>query len=231
MLSIACNTVTGIEGRAHKFLPVLKKMPGAWRLVWMLDPHEISAAQALVREFGISEQRVNFISPRSPDTWSKIIKESDLALHLHTSTFGHLSPYIQLTMADGCPAVVAQSGQGEDIPNNVAFHIVPGVHESAQIGAVIGAVRKHGRDALGGEGTRYMSASSDSTDIAHRLSAGFRSWAPQLKEVMQRWQELQRRAQQELLGEVKHLVCDESLATPDPFDVSLLPAIKELGWA
>jgi hypothetical protein len=231
MLSIACNSVSGIEGRAHKFLPVLKKMPGAWRLVWMLDSDEISSAQALVREFGISEQRVSFVSPRSPDAWGEVVKDSDVALHLHTSTFGHLAPYLQLTMAEGCPAIVAQSGQGEDIPNNVAFHIIPGVHESAQIEAVLEAVRKNGRDALGGEGMRYISASADSADIARTLSAGFRRWAPQLREVMQRWQELQRRAQRELLGEVRHLVCDKSAATPDPFDVSLLPSIKELGWA
>jgi hypothetical protein len=231
VLSIACNTVAGIEGRAHKFLPVLKKIRGAWRMVWMLDSGEVASAQALVREFGISEERVSFVAPRSPDAWSAIVRESDLALQLHTSTFGHLSPYIQLTLAHGCPAIVAQSGQGEDIPSNVAFHIVPGVHESAQIEAVIQVIQAQGRGSLGSEGARYISASANAADVAKWLSEGLQRWAPEIAEVMRRWEGLQQRAKVELLREVKHLIKDETAATPDPFEVSLLPAVKELGWA
>jgi hypothetical protein len=230
VVSVACASVTGIEGRAHKLLPALRGLPFPWRLRWMVDAEELPTAEALVREFGIEADKVEFVVPRSPDAWVTLVQKSDLALHLHTSTFGHLSPYLQLTLAEGCPAVVARSAQGEDFPSDVVFQIVPGVHEATELQVVLHAVQTRGRGELGAEGSRYIHSCASTEVVARHLAERLRVWAPEVAQVMQRWDALRLRAQAELLQEVRALVADGSHATPDPFEAVLHPAIRELGW-
>jgi hypothetical protein len=183
-----------------------------------------------VREFGIREENVEFVGPRSPDTWMKIVRQSDLALHFHTSTFGHLSPFIQLSLADGCPVAVARSAQGEDFPSDVVFQVVPGVHEATEIEAIVKLACERGRTELGREGAYYIRQTANTPDVAARLSDNLRAWAPQVGDVMRRWDELQGRARTELLREVQGLMSDNSHATADPFELTVLPYVRELGW-
>lgn len=230
-LRIACANVTGLEGRMHKVLPTLRQVSGQWSLTWMLDSHEVEAARALVHEFGIDEARIRCTSPRSPETWASIVRESDLALHLHVSTFGHLAPYTQLSMALRCPVVVARAAQGEDLPENVAFHIIPGMHEAAQLQGVIEAIQARAGMALGLEGFRYALARGEVASVASRLSEYLRSSASALSAVMKGWAELGARAEAALCEEVKMLVGSRhDGAEADGFQHVIEPSLRELGW-
>ena len=215
----------------HKVLPALRRVSGEWLLTWMLDPHEVEAARALVREFGLDEARFTYASPRSPERWASIVRESDLALHLHVSTFGHLAPYVQLSMALKCPVVVARAAQGEDLPGDVAFQIIPGMHEAAQFLGIVEAIQARPGQLLGNAGYRHAFATGEVSSVASRLCGHLRSAASDLSVVMQRWTELGAQAQAALCEEVRMLVGSQHEGDDiNAFRQVIQPSLRELGW-
>ncbi|MFO0417064.1 MAG: hypothetical protein ACK5Y6_07235, partial [Pseudomonadota bacterium] len=179
-----------------------------------------------------AEERIEIVSPRSIASWSQLVARSDIALHLHTSTFGHLAPFVQISLAEGVPVVVEQSGQGEDIPEQAAFRVVPGLHEAAQLKEIFKLVSEQGATQLGEPGRAYIERVGDPDMIAKRLSEGFVSWAPRLKEVWRRWDQIGARARNQLIDEVRGLVSAQGAAELeiDPFNAVIAPAIRDLGW-
>lgn len=231
VVRIACADVPELEGRMHKVLPALRSLSRPWSLTWMLDPEEIDSARLLVREFGVDDGRVRFVSPRSPETWAAVVRESDLAAYMHVSTFGHLAPYVHISMALGCPTVVARAAQGEDLPEDVVFHIVPGMHEAAQFLAVVEAVISGGVAAYGAPGKRYVQSVGDPAKVGAQLSDILTSSVGDLSIVMERWGALEQRAQAALCEEVRGLVGSPgSGLAVDAFDQVINPSIRELGW-
>jgi hypothetical protein len=197
----------------------------------MLDQEEVERARLLVREFGIEDGKVSFVSPRSPEAWAEVVRESDLAAFLHVSTFGHLAPYVQISMGLGCPTVVARAAQGEDLPEDVAFHIVPGMHEAAQFMAIVEAVKAGDVMAYGAPGRRYAQSVGDLTTVSAQLTDVLTSSAVDLSIVMERWSALGVRAQEALCEEVRGLVGSQpGCVGPDAFDEVITPSMRELGW-
>jgi hypothetical protein len=228
---VACASVTGIEGRGHKLFPALRSLPGAWKLIWMVDHEEQAAALALAREYGVSPERLELQSPRSPEVWSSIVQQADCALHLHTSVFGHLAPYVQISLAQGRPVMVAQSGQGEDISQRVAFQIVPGAHEASQLLEVFRVLQSKREVNFGALGRDYIRQHCDYQLIAQQLSEILQRSAPQVCYVMDRWDALRRRAQRALVEEVRELVNGQTaVSAVNPFEQIIKPAIRDLGW-
>jgi hypothetical protein len=233
--NIATTSVPGIEGRSHKVLPSLHKLKGDWHLTWMIDPHELRSAQELVSEFEIPQERVTFVVERSVTKWANIVGASHVALHLHTSPFGHLAPFIQLSLGCGTPAVVARLAQGEDFPDDVVFGITPGLHEAAELQAVFEELmseraRQQISGGYGALGARYISETSGLAVVADRLSQTLSEAAPHVSYVMGRWQAISRRAGGALLNEVRDLVSAGNREVVSAYDSVIAPAVKELGW-
>jgi hypothetical protein len=197
----------------------------------MVDHEERAAAQALASEYGISSESFELQSPRSPQLWSSIVEQADCALHLHTSVFGHLAPYVQISLEYACPVVVEQSAQGEDIPQSVAFQIIPGAHETSQLKEVFSALQRRAGTDFGMLGRKYVEQYCDYRLIAQQLSEILQRSAPQVSYVMDRWEALRKRAQQALLEEVRELVNGPAATNAvDPFEQIVSPAIRDLGW-
>jgi hypothetical protein len=233
--NIATVSVAGIEGRSHKVLPVLRELDLDWSLTWLIDPQERPAAQALVAEFGVNAERVTFIEERSAERWREVVAESDLALHLHTSPFGHLAPFLGISLAHGCPVVTARSAQGDDLPDGVVFKITPGLHESAQLRAILlelitTAEVADRRSMYGAPGLAYARECFNPERIARLLSEVLVEQAPQLSYVMDRWRTISRRADKALLSEVRGLVSAGQNDVVSAYDMVLAPALRELGW-
>lgn len=227
---IATVSVPGIEGRMHKVLPVLRRMTRPWVLEWMLNDCERDAALKLVREFGISETDVTFIAPRDVSIWRETVAKSDVALHLHTSPFGHLAPFVQISMAQECPTVVALSAQGEDFPLDVVFGVTPGAHESTQVELIFKALLDQRNRAAGRKGAEYARKVFNSESVAKRLSDLLIESAPRLSYVMDRWQIISKRAKSALISEVMELVADPRGDFIEVNERIISPALKELGW-
>lgn len=230
LFTISTLSVPGIEGRMHKVLPVLRELDFPWKLVWMLDHSERERADSLIREFGISEDKVVFLSSREDKVWSDVVSESDVALHLHTSPFGHLAPFIQRSLLAGCPSVVALSAQGEDFPSDVVFGVTPGTHESMQLRLILEALARSpvGGVALAGES--YARSTFSAELVAEKLSGLLTESAPDLSYVMDRWNSIRKRAQRQLVSEVQALaagVDDDFIGVSERV---INPALAELGW-
>jgi hypothetical protein len=230
IFTVACALVTGIEGRMHKVLPALKALPVPWKLIWMVDDNDSGAAQALAAEFGLSSDSYEVVASASPTLWSSIVQGADCALHLHTSVFGHLAPYVQISLTYGCPVIAMQSGQGEDIPDSVACKVIPGTHESAQLMEIFSAFRNPNSADFGLQGREYALRQFEPGRIAHELSRKFQVWAPQVSYVMHRWDLLRTKAQHVLLEEVRTLVTGSVVHGVNPFEQVVSPAIRDLGW-
>lgn len=233
-LELATVSVTGIEGRSHKLLPVLRGLKGEWHLSWLVDEAERERACELLNEFGIVESRVSLVSPRSIEAWSSIVTKSDLALHLHTSPFGHLAPFIQISLAAGCPVIAERSAQGEDFPDNVVFKITPGIHESAELKGIISALQRASaarRREYAAPGVAHVRENFGLERVASALSNTLIEAAPHVSHVLDRWQKIGCRAQRVLLEEVRELVAPKTDALPSAYEVILTPALRELGWA
>lgn len=226
---VACATVTALEGRSHKFLPALSLLDGEWSLAWMVPTGEEDAAHSIAREFGVLD-RVNVISGRSPQVWESVVAESDVALHLHTSPFGHLGPYAHISLAYGCPVVVSWSAGGEDFPDDAVFCVAPGLHESAQIVEICRAIKARGASACGREGKRYIESLCEVSRVAERLSEDLVAWAPRIRPVMERWNHLLDRGRTALFDDVRDLIDAGNGLRVSPFDAIVTSAASDLGW-
>jgi len=209
---------------------MLQQLRDEWNLSWMIDEHEREAALALIREFGIEESRVTLVTSRTAERWSEVVSQSNVALHLHTSPFGHLAPFVQISLAHGCPVVVARSAQGEDLPEDVAFRINPGVHESSELRAVLSELIKNKTAAYGALGAEYANECFNVARIADLLSETLVESAPHVSYVMSRWRAIGRRAGVALLDEVRGLVTAGEGDVVDAYDKVLQPALIKLGW-
>jgi hypothetical protein len=230
---IATVSVPGIEGRAHKVLPVLRSLTGEWHLTWLVDEAQREGARSLCNEFGIPESCASLVSPRSIEAWCDIVSVSDIALHLHTSPFGHLAPFIQSSLAAGCPVITARSAQGEDFPDDVVFHITPGIHEASELRGIVNELQSSTtmrRREYGAAGVAYVRENFDRTSVATTLSNILIEAAPHVSHVMDRWQRIGQRAQKALLEEVRGLVSLKTDTVPSAYDLVLTPALRNLGW-
>lgn len=226
VFKIASASVPGIEGRGHKLFSVLKELSCAWHLSWMIDPVEKNAACELLQEFGV-EDRVTLVSPRTTEGWIEVVAASDVALHLHTSPFGHLAPFVQLSLAAGIPTVVSLSAQGEDLPSDVVFQVVPGLDEGGQLRGILEGVRRESASSLlGSTGQRYVLEWHHADRVADLLAEGFIEWAPHVGYVMDRWSRVAERAKQALMSEVRSLVDGDLVRGISPFEMVMKPGLS-----
>ena len=228
-LSFAAVCGPDLEGRAHKFLPALKGLGSPWQLTWLIDPAEQSAAEILIREFSVVDQ-VTLVLRRSPEKWSEILSSSHVAIHLSSTPFGHLGPYLQLALGSGRLAIVSDTFHGEETPNTSAFKITPGIHEYAQILGVFEAIQKTQLHTLTLPAQKMVASENDPEKIALCLSKIFQESAPQMAIIMQRWQELYESAHVALLAEVKELASSSERNDIDVYKELLSQSFLELGW-
>lgn len=228
-IRLAYHGMPSIEGRGHKLFPVLRSLPSAYECTWMLPEASAEAAHRLLAEYDLVNSVV-VVGSQSPKRWEEIVSHCDLAFHLHSGAYGHLAPYIQVSYAQGCPAVVLASGTGEDVSTAHAFHIHCGMFEAEQIRSVLDRVLTMGVENLRSQCIRYADQVWSVDSVVARLERTFNECAPHIGYVMDRWESLRRRGQKTLLSEVKDLVSGAKSLPFDSYSVAFAPSVRELGW-
>lgn len=226
-LRVAALSGSGLEGRAHKLLGALRGLKHPWHLTWVVEPNEATGAEALLREFEAGE-RTTIVPSCSPSSWSDILAGSHVALHLRTSCFGHLAPYVQLSLASGRLTVVSDMGQGEDMPDAVACRVTPGISEGTQLAAILERACEIDILHTTSGARKYVASEHSPNLVAQCLSSLLIAAAPLLKEPMRRWDGLYGRAKSELLREVESLMGASQDAGLSPFARIMDPAVTEL---
>ncbi len=218
---------TLLEGRAHKFLPALADFSGSAHLTWVIDPAKRAHALLLIEEFGVSD-RVTLIDQITPEGWRTLVAKSDLALHLSTNSHYRLSPYLEISRAAGVPTVVMRVGRDASTSEDVAFVIVPGLHETAQLVGIFEAVSRTDSRSLGAAGQALVKRENDPVLVAERLGNLFRESAPLLGDVMRAWDGLYQRAEEALLEDIRGLVDAPTVSLPGAYERIVRPFVDEL---
>lgn len=225
---LASVGTVNVEDRAYKILPALKEVMCECHLTWLVDSHEVSRARELIEEFSVQE-RVTLVEGRTVQRWREILGTSDVALHMHRSPFGHLAPYLQLSLAAGVSVVVSDAAEGAQLPENCVFRVVPGLTEASELTELFGSLSKISLDSIGRRGREYVESESEVSRVVEMLAVLFQQSLPGMKQCMERWESLQQRASGALLEEVLSLAGEAPVGCGA--EQMLLPVARELGWA
>lgn len=207
----------------HLVFGALSKLKSPWQLTWLVAPSERAAAERLVHEYEL--QSVKIVAERSPQRWREVLSDCDVAVHLHFSVYGQVGPYLELSLAAGAAVLVSQFGATESLSSEVAWKILPGVREQAEIAAVLDRLsseRSLCRNSIAASYAReFFSPTAVAADLAIALNSA-RSW---LREFNLMWQAFEQQAKAALVSEVLDLG-HQSEGLPDPFAASF----SELGF-
>lgn len=226
-LRVVAAGVAALQGRAHKFLPALADLRSEWSLTWVIAPGERAEAERLTDEFGVSE-RVELIEGNTPELWRTLVGRSDVALHLLASRPGKLGPYVELSMAAGIPVLALKCGSGESLPEEAAFVVTPGTHETTQIREILSTLAKEGPERFGMHGKDLVQRDNDPGHIAGRLEEIFRRAAPIMRDVMSKWSDLYTQAGDALTDEVKDVIDAPVGGMPGSYDSLVAPLLREM---
>lgn len=209
----------GFENRSIKVLEAMREVPG--ELIWLLNKSEIPRAKELAADAGVS--RVTYLEGDSPDSWSRIIPTLDVGIHTFFSVYGTPGPYLPITLASGVPAIVTDFGEGELLPDEVAFKVEPGHREVLSLRENLIALSNLSeleKQAIGTAAKEYAIENYSAPIVARELCHVFNRVAEELKSFYSRWQEVGNWGRKEVIS-----------ANLQNYEPSLVePTFKEFGW-
>jgi hypothetical protein len=226
-LSVVSACSPGIEGHPHKILQALGALKHPWNLTWMVSSDEMAKARQVVEEFG-AQDNVTFIEGRESGAWEKILEHADVALHLRNSPFGHLGPYLHLSLAMGVPCVVLRAAAGEELPHSAVFSVEGGMFETAQLVGIFEAISRGDAVGCGEAGRRFIQCEAAAGQVAQRLGDLFAEVAPTFVPVLSQWEELYEQAYETLVAEIEPLVELPASQGPSPFELLVKPFVDEV---
>ncbi|MCB0353937.1 MAG: glycosyltransferase [Bdellovibrionales bacterium] len=213
------------EYRVHKVLQALRALPeDRIRLLWFVDASHLSQAHSLVREYGVRPERVDIRDGRSPEAWRAALGSIDVCIHTFFSSYGHLEPYISLSLMAGKPVLSSSFGATGFLPEEVAFLVDPGETEAHEIAALL--KRFVGcelpKDNCPGQMLAQENFLVDM--VAGELAQVFERTAGQISHrMLANWSEFLKRARAELARETSALF-------GEGWDTVCRPTFQEMGW-
>jgi hypothetical protein len=224
---IASVSPVGVEGRAYKLFAALSELKENWQLTWLINSADRAKAFSLIEEFKVND-KVRIEEGVSPEAWIKILERSDVALHMNRSAFGHLSPYLPISLTIGVPVVVTDSVEGAAIPNDLVFRVKPGLFEAAEFKALfehlIETSCEHHQNRTVEYAKKY-----DIDNVSSKLIEFLNRASFPVGKCIKQWTDLQSRARQSLFDEVLQInsAGEDYLA----FQESMIAnTARDLGW-
>lgn len=209
-----------IEHRAHKLLQAMKDAHVSWKLMWLIDDIEREQAKSLIEESGGGKWEI--LSPRTPEKWAEMIPHAQIAVHPHFSVYGHLNPYLPMSLAAGLPCIVSDFAGGSRLPDNLVFKIKPGDTEARELTMLLNRIEKSGGPGCFPEASAYAAEVHSAEAIAAELEMIITESMPALSSAMKRWNAMEEEARCGLFKEV--------LEGPRPCGPELRRSFTELGW-
>ena len=71
---------------------------------------------SLCAEFGLENLRI--IPETAPGSWKEIVSAADVAFHGHFSSYGDISPWVQLSMAMEVPVLVSDFASAAELSSD-----------------------------------------------------------------------------------------------------------------
>ncbi len=205
-----------IEHRSHKILKALKDESLNGNLHWMLDEHEIASATELLKEFEFSN--VSFHTPRCASTWLEVLKTCNVCVHTLFSSFGHLLPYLPISLCSGRDVLITNFGSSEHISDKLVWKIEAGTGEDETLRYVFNQIKN---------GSYYKQSACfnrmlyDADIVAMELSEILNYAIPVFKSAFPEWQKMYKAARSWLISENSR---DEL------FNTLFKETAEDLGW-
>ena len=226
-LRVASLCGVGHEGRPHKALRALSSLKHPWTMSWLIDPSEQRAAERLLREFAV-EGRVELVVGRTPEQWSRLLATAHVALHLRTSSFGHLGPYIQLSLLSGRLTALSDMAQGEDFAGELVCKIAPGTTEASQLLHLFERAASLDVSSMTKDAVESIKSHHSPDLIAQQLSQLLESASDNLRVSMAKWDTLYERARLTLFDEVRSIVNSGDTPGLSPYSRIIEPSLSAL---
>ena len=126
-LTIGYTGSPHLPHRAHKILSALSELSLPYNLSWLINTEEQTEAARLITEFNIKS--ATLLPDRSPEKWQTLAPSCTLALHTLLSAHGDLTPYLELSLAAGVPAIVTNFSTAHSLPDTLVTKTRIGEHE------------------------------------------------------------------------------------------------------
>ena len=146
ILTIGYTGSPHIPHRAHKILAALSELSLPYELNWLINTDEQAEAARLLTEFSIKNAAL--LPDRSPAKWQSIAPSCTLALHTLFSAHGDLTPYLELSLAAGVPAIVTNFSTAHSIPDALVTKTRMGEHEVEDLVTAITKIGTQSEEAL-----------------------------------------------------------------------------------
>jgi hypothetical protein len=193
-LHIAVVSSAGLEGRAHKLFQALSEVHVPYEITWLAsEGHEHLRLQELADEFGVSCVCIL----RSPEQWALTLTWCDIAVHLHYSVYGNLSPYVEMSCCAGKMVLVSDFGTSNYVQGDSVIRVIPGDREVAQLKEAF-LLSQRDLSVLRSASTRDGRGANTFTtfeDAATELQILFRQHQADFSAVNRRWERVRSSAQ------------------------------------
>ncbi|NBW41127.1 glycosyltransferase family 1 protein [bacterium] len=232
-LRIALHSGARIEQRSHQVLQALRVVQPAldFEVHWVVSPDEKSRAEALLEEFDLREGAVTLESELSPTVWAAVLEKSDVAIHPRFSVFGHVQPYVGMSLARGVPTIVTRFGASEELPAELVYQIEPGVEEPKQIAQVLTAISSGDAPHNAVRGQEYAREMYHEGAIATQLVSLLKSTigSGEYQNACSAWNAFEKSASEDLMKEVSEMLHAEPTLQA-PFESEFQKVCNEFGW-
>ena len=218
-LKVATNCQPRVEAHIHSLLQAQVNNKDI-ELTWLIDRSEKTKCQELISEFQLNNVRL--VEGRSVETWSNILKETDLAIHFLYTFYQHSNPWLSLSLAQGVFCAVLDFSESDFLPADCAIRIYPGASEISQIKAVFELLKK---SAIRRNFEAYSFANEqfNAAVIAGELSEVLYRLTPRIQILNSRWEAISNQGRKNLLSQ--NLMNDEKMHTDASSQI-----YTELGW-
>ena len=234
-ISIVAIGGTGIEGRMRRALPALTRLSQSWRLTWVVDADERADAQHLLAQYHIHHRLsetdenapVTLLSEKSIGKWRELLSTSDVALLLG-KPHERLSPFLELSMAAGVPAIVMRRARSDSAVNDGVLSISSGTDESAQCFTFLARLAEDRGYPIGEKARQHVEREHTPQAVALQLGELWHRFAPVIREKREQQKRLYGRAEEALEGEIRHLIDTAPPITGDLFDIIVSKTLSEI---
>ena len=217
-----------IENRAHKVFEALSQVGSAFEVNWLIDKSEKKASEELLSQF--PELQVNLYFDRQPQNWIRLLENTDIAIHTMFSVFGHVEPYLSMSLMAGVPCISSNFASLEYLPENLVVKVQSGETESFEIAQALDAFARGDILDTKDASRSYAIEMFETRKIAQELISIFNNTQDYFKTFYRRWEALEHEATSELIRESKSFlkIADDTSAMPS---LDLKPIFDELGWS
>lgn len=219
VLRVATCASPTVESHSHTLLAALAASSDV-ELKWLVSSNELKKCRELISEFDLTS--VSVIEGRTPQAWTELLQESDLAVHFLYSFYQHSNPWLSISLAQGVFSTMLDFSESDYLPDDAVIKVSPGFSEVAQLVQIFAALKTR-TISRSDSAAVFAKERFDSKVIADELLLIFNRLEPQIAQLQKQHRDFANHARKNLINQ--NIISDENAHLEQSVEV-----FKELGW-